>query len=88
MVGALKEIITEKQREISRIVTPHVQVSLSQQYATCAAESGGGMFMRMKTCMSQGIDKKRNTMFDEATERLMRELMDLQVGHISLSFLV
>jgi len=75
----MKEIVTTRQRDISRIVTPHVQSSLTIAYATCATESGGGMFVRMKGHMSHGIDRKRNTMFDEATEKLMKELIDLQV---------
>lgn len=79
MVAHLKEIITSKQRDISRVITPHIQSTLLPEYTTCAAECGSGMYMRIKTCMAQGIDTKRTSMFDEATESLVLNLMDLQV---------
>ena len=79
MVAYLKEIITNKQREISRIITPIVQTSLLPEYMNGAAESGPGTYMRIKTYMSNGIDTKRFTMFDEASQQLMKYLVDLQV---------
>ncbi|XP_045194118.2 uncharacterized protein LOC123549787 [Mercenaria mercenaria] len=78
MVAHLKDIITDKQRDISRIITPHVQSSLLSEYNTSAAESGPGTYMRIKACMSSGIDAKRYTIFDEATQQLMHYLMELQ----------
>ncbi|XP_052816315.1 uncharacterized protein LOC128242920 isoform X2 [Mya arenaria] len=78
MVSYLKDIVTTRQRDISRIVTPHIQTKMLDEYGQCAAESGSGMFVRMKTYMAQGIDNKRASMFDEATHMLMEQLMDLQ----------
>ncbi|KAH3768967.1 hypothetical protein DPMN_170188 [Dreissena polymorpha] len=78
IVSQLKDLVTSKQRDISRIVTPHVQTSLLGTYDMCASESGVGMFVRIKTYMSEGIERNRHSMFDQATEKLMQELLAVQ----------
>ncbi|XP_052816838.1 uncharacterized protein LOC128243248 isoform X1 [Mya arenaria] len=78
MVSNLKDVVTPRQRDIYRIVTPHIQTMMLDDYRKCAADSGKGVFVRMKTYMAQGIDNKRGTMFDEAKQMLMEQLMKLR----------
>ncbi|KAL4234557.1 hypothetical protein ACF0H5_006198 [Mactra antiquata] len=78
MVDVLKETVSCNQRDISRLITPHIQSSLTPVYTNCAKEKGSGMYNRMKAFMSQGIDNKRGHMFDEATLQLMEALIKLQ----------
>ncbi|WAR13064.1 SLIP-like protein, partial [Mya arenaria] len=78
MVSNLKDVVTPWQREISRIVTPHIQTMMLDEYGQCAADSGKDVFVRMKTYMAQGIDSKRGSMFDEAKQMLMEQLMKLR----------
>ncbi|WAR13090.1 hypothetical protein MAR_027270 [Mya arenaria] len=47
MVSYLKDIVTTRQRDISRIVTPHIQTKMLDEYGQCAAESGSGMFTEL-----------------------------------------
>ncbi|WAR13059.1 hypothetical protein MAR_027239 [Mya arenaria] len=44
----------------------------------CAADSGKGVFDRMKAYMAQGIDNERGSMFDEAKQMLMEQLNKLR----------
>ncbi|WAR13055.1 hypothetical protein MAR_027235, partial [Mya arenaria] len=78
MVSNLKDLVMTRQRDISRIVTPHIQTTMLGEYEQCAADSGKGVFVRMKGYMAQGIDNKRGLMFDEANQMLMKQLVKLR----------
>ena len=56
-----------------------LQDSLTRSYDLCAMEHGMGMFNRIKDILITSIDKKKYTMFDAASEKLMAELLDLKV---------
>ncbi|XP_052816525.1 uncharacterized protein LOC128243066 [Mya arenaria] len=78
MVRHLKDVVTPRQRGISRIVTPHIQTTMLDEYKQCAADSGNGLFGRMKKYMAEGIENKRSSMFDGAKRMIMDELMKLR----------
>ncbi|KAH3768746.1 hypothetical protein DPMN_169963 [Dreissena polymorpha] len=85
MVSKRKDLVTRKQRIISRIVTPNIQNSLFVTYYMCASESGPGSFEQCKTHMSKGIERERHSMFNKATENIMQELLALQqevIAHV------
>ncbi|WAR13060.1 SLIP-like protein [Mya arenaria] len=88
MVRHLKDVVTPRQRGISRIVTPHIQTTMLDEYKQCAADSGNGLFGRMKKYMAEGIENKRSSMFDGAKRMIMDELMKLRVNLVVPSFVI
>ncbi|XP_061188894.1 uncharacterized protein LOC133197070 [Saccostrea echinata] len=79
MVAALKEFVTERQRDANRVLTPGIQENMTPTYNACAAESGTGTYQRMKDGMAAGIDKARFYMFDDASRNLLQELEQIKV---------
>ncbi|XP_069077153.1 nuclear GTPase SLIP-GC isoform X2 [Pleurodeles waltl] len=68
------EYIKNRQREISRILTPDIQRSMSQAYTACDQESGTGSFHRMKGHMLGHVRAHKSTMFSCAANKLMEQL--------------
>jgi hypothetical protein len=56
------------------------QENLTLTYNDCAAESGSGMYDRMKAVLADGIDKGRFYMFDDASSKLLQELEQIKVS--------
>ncbi|XP_048745844.2 uncharacterized protein LOC125658551 isoform X2 [Ostrea edulis] len=79
MVAGLKEFVTERQRDANRVLTPIVQENLAPTYNACAAETGPGMYDRMKTGLAAGIDTGRFYMFDDASRALLQALEQIKV---------
>ncbi|XP_062582804.1 uncharacterized protein LOC134244562, partial [Saccostrea cucullata] len=79
MVAALKEFVTERQRDANRVLTPVVQENMTPTYDACAAESGPGAYQRMKDGMAAGIDRGKIYMFDDASRNLLQELEQIKV---------
>ncbi|KAK3603899.1 hypothetical protein CHS0354_042909 [Potamilus streckersoni] len=78
MVVHLKPLVTAKQRDISRILSPHVQSRLVEIYCTAASQTGKGTFQRMKQDMESGIDARRMYIFDDGSQKMMHELINLK----------
>ncbi|XP_043923871.1 uncharacterized protein LOC122798813 isoform X2 [Protopterus annectens] len=74
----LKDNIMQRQRDISRILTPSVQVHMSPCFTECAKQSGAGCFQRMKTHMCNFIQTEKVTMFHSAGDKLIEQLTFLQ----------
>lgn len=68
------EYIKNRQREISRILTPDIQRSMSQAYTACDQERGPGSFNRMKGHMLGHVRHHKSTMFACAADKLMEQL--------------
>ena len=68
-----------QQREISRVITPTVQVEMSPAYDACNKEVGAGLFERMKTHMSQHVERTKGHMFAAASNLLVEKLVALEV---------
>ncbi|KAL3860607.1 hypothetical protein ACJMK2_010705 [Sinanodonta woodiana] len=100
MVLHLKPLVTAKQRDISRIMSLHVQFSLVETYKKAASHTGKGCFQQMKQEMEIGIDSKKMYIFDGGSKKMMQELQNLKtelvntvtavcdmlLGEIQLSF--
>ncbi|KAL5022560.1 hypothetical protein ScPMuIL_001715 [Solemya velum] len=87
LITSLKEHVTNRQRDISRVLTPTVQGELGDTYASCASQSGPGMYNRMKDILSAAIDCRRYSIFDHASQTLLKDLDNLQseiVGMVKL----
>ncbi|XP_078542647.1 nuclear GTPase SLIP-GC isoform X2 [Lissotriton helveticus] len=79
------EYIKNRQREISRILTPDIQRSMSQAYTACDQERGPGSFNRMKGHMLGHVRHRKSTMFACAADKLMEQLCLLR-DYIRASF--
>jgi hypothetical protein len=66
--------ITSFRREAPRAMAPAVRSAMSQAYDTCAAQSGPGMFQRMKDAMSTGVETAKQTMFGNAFQKVRKVL--------------
>jgi len=75
----LKTMIVERQRNISRVVTPTVQDQMSPAYNACSMEAGTGMFDRMKAHISKHVENVKTPMFSTASDLLITQLIVLQV---------
>uniref|UniRef100_A0A8W8KI25 FHA domain-containing protein n=1 Tax=Magallana gigas TaxID=29159 RepID=A0A8W8KI25_MAGGI len=82
-VAQLKEYVTERQRDASRVLTPVIQENLTRVYDYCAVQSGGGTYARIKQAMAEGVDKGRLYMFDDASRRLLQELEQIQTDVVA-----
>ncbi|XP_064410092.1 uncharacterized protein LOC102357999 isoform X2 [Latimeria chalumnae] len=74
----LKERITERQRDISRVLTPTVQEGMIPAYQACGQQAGAGCFQRMKSLMQEYVHRRKSDIFNTASERLMEQLDLLQ----------
>lgn len=70
----LVENMTELQREANRDFTPTIANIMHTVYEICADERGPGSFKRMKTAMSEHVERNRHHMFTEATVTVKRHL--------------
>ncbi|XP_067852598.1 uncharacterized protein [Heptranchias perlo] len=75
---SLVDVITARQRSISRILTPAVQHEMTPAYTACKSESGSGCFVRMKSHLEQHVRLERNHIFATASRKLMDQLGLLQ----------
>ncbi|KAL3860604.1 hypothetical protein ACJMK2_010702 [Sinanodonta woodiana] len=78
MVLHLKPLVTAKQRDISRILSPHVQSRLVETYSAAASHTGKGCFQRMKQEMEIGVDSRKMYIFDDGSQKMMHELLNLK----------
>jgi len=62
------ELISNLQREANREFVPVVTERLSQTYETCAAESGSGMYVRMKGQLEEGVASNLDMFAESCTE--------------------
>ncbi|KAK6219041.1 hypothetical protein LQW54_002543 [Pestalotiopsis sp. IQ-011] len=66
--------MTVVQRDANRGFTPAVTDNMRKAYRDCAAESGPGMYSRMRDITLHRIKKKRNAMFREAANSVRTKL--------------
>jgi hypothetical protein len=69
----------QRQRDISRLITPTVQDKMIPAYDACNRQVGSGQFERMKVHMSQHIEKTKCDMFNSAYDILLMQLNALKV---------
>jgi len=62
------ELISNLQQEANREFVPVVTERLLQTYETCAAESGGGMYVRMKGHMEGGVASNLDVFADSCNQ--------------------
>ncbi|XP_069771224.1 uncharacterized protein [Narcine bancroftii] len=70
----LLDVISARQRSISRILTPAVQSGMMPAYLKCASESGPGCFVQMKSCMEQHMHFQKEQLFTTACRKLGDQL--------------
>lgn len=66
--------ITELQREANRQFTPVICHAMMTAYQICTNESGSGSYARMKTEMTNHVDRVRHSMFRDAAEAVKGQL--------------
>ncbi|XP_062567678.1 nuclear GTPase SLIP-GC-like [Saccostrea cucullata] len=69
MVAALKEFVTERQRDANRVLTPVVQENMTPTYDACAAESGPGAYQRDEG-RHGGRNRQRENLYVQVTEKV------------------
>lgn len=74
MTNSLGRKAGQKQRDLSRSVTPYIQSCLSSTYNTCSLEKGKGMFQRIKGKVHDDIYMLKDTMFHTAIEEVTKGL--------------
>ena len=79
MSNTLRKKAGQKQRDLSRSVTPYIQSCLSSMYNNCNLEKGKGMFQRIKHKVYADIYMKKDTMFRTAVEEVTKGLDSLKV---------
>ncbi|XP_055521346.1 uncharacterized protein LOC129715492 [Leucoraja erinacea] len=70
----LLEDIADRQRNISRTLTPAVQDGMVPAYVECSGQSGAGSFDRMKACMEIHTYRHSQELFNTACRRLEDQL--------------
>ncbi|XP_064410323.1 uncharacterized protein LOC106703612 [Latimeria chalumnae] len=74
----LKEYLTRRQRDISRVLTPTVQEGMIPSYEDCEKQTGKGCLQRMKSLMFDYVHQKKIDIFNTASERILEQLDLLQ----------
>ncbi|KAF2433236.1 hypothetical protein EJ08DRAFT_647607 [Tothia fuscella] len=77
LTDQLSLIITEKQREANRELTPVIAAAMLSVYNACMNESGKGSYMRMKAHMTGHVSSIANTVFKHATETVRAALKSM-----------
>nr|XP_014344341.1 PREDICTED: nuclear GTPase SLIP-GC-like isoform X2 [Latimeria chalumnae] len=74
----LETTITERQRDISRVLNSTVQKGMVPAYQACGQQTGKGFFRRMKSLMCQHVHLHKSDIFNSASKKLMEQLDLLQ----------
>ena len=85
VTAALKDHITERQREISRIVTPLIQQYMLPAYQKACDT---GTIVYMKDHVTDHTAAKKKVIFHPASQSLKNWLMKLQVTFFNVDFFV
>lgn len=72
--AAMRQEITEAQREASRQFTPAICRAMNDAYTICTNERGAGSYARMKDAMINHVDTIRHSMFREAINAVKGQL--------------
>ncbi|KAL9583165.1 MAG: hypothetical protein Q9212_002870 [Teloschistes hypoglaucus] len=71
------EFVNNSQKDINREFVPIIQEAMLVAYQQCAAESGGGQFLRMKAIMTGHVDQHRHSMFRQSVDGVRQQLKKL-----------
>ncbi|KAL8628455.1 hypothetical protein Q9189_005865 [Teloschistes chrysophthalmus] len=71
------EFVNNSQKEINREFVPTIQEAMLEAYQQCAAEVGGGQFLRIKAIMTGHVDQNRHTMFRQSVDGVRQQLKKL-----------
>ena len=77
----LKKVISDKQKEIHRTLTPVIKARMEPVYVSCAKRRGTGAYERIHEEMLKSIKNNIETenMFQQASDKMAEELAKLQV---------
>ncbi|KAG8926319.1 hypothetical protein FRC02_008968 [Tulasnella sp. 418] len=71
IVTLVNETLQTKQKDVSRTLSPHIQLQLQESYALAMLERGIGSVARQKAVVHNEIKRLRNQLFQGASDLLM-----------------